>query len=184
MRVSCLSGWTFRGWLLEALAGRKLETYRLLRQRRWVNPSRQLGVATRNGNTGSKLSGVFLLALPDNVIITLPRPRYADNLCLSLREHEFVSTYVFTSVPTSRGTSPVQEASSVLYVQSAFYTNSRGAASAIVRPMMNDRLSCCPPAQLPRHDINFVAATPNVRDIYVVRSDTYLSWALDVVARK
>lgn len=63
------------------------------RERR-VNPSRQLGAAARNGNAWGKpavcanartLYSRSLAALTDNVIITFPCPRYADNLCRSLR---------------------------------------------------------------------------------------------------
>jgi len=41
------------------------------------------------------------------------------------------------------------------------------AAPAIVRPMMNDQLSCCPPARLPRRDINF---TPRRRTLEICMS--------------
>lgn len=41
------------------------------------------------------------------------------------------------------------------------------AAPAIVRSMMNDRLSCCPLARLPRRDINF---TPRRRTLEICMS--------------
>jgi len=108
---------------------------------------------------------------PTMLLLRFPCPRYADNLCPSLREHEFVSTYVFTSVPTSCGTS-LHKGLPPSYTYNRHFTQI-AAAPAIVRPMMNDRLSCCPPARLPRRDINFA---PRRRTFEIcMPSDTYLS---------
>lgn len=109
---------------------------------------------------------------PNNVIITFPRPRYADNLCRSLREHEFVSPYVFTSVPTPSG-AILHKGFPPSYTYYNWHFAQITAASAIVRPMMNDWLNCCPPARLPRRDINFA---PRRRTLEISRSERYLSF--------